>query len=64
VLGVETRLPDPVAVTFYDDPIQLVGVASWNSEAGGSCPEITPPDDAPTVFAARDNPSLYHLLRC
>ena len=62
VLGISARLPDPVAVTFYDDPIQLVGGAG--SEAEQSCPDVTPPDAAPTVFAARDNPSLYHLLRC
>lgn len=62
MLGVGTRLPDPVAVTFYDDPVQLLG--SLSSEADQSCPDVTPPDAAPMVFAARDNPSLYHLLRC
>ena len=62
VLGIGTRLPDPVAVTFYDDPVQLLG--GLTSEAEQSCPDVTPPDAAPTVFAARDNPSLYHLLRC
>jgi hypothetical protein len=64
VLGVTARLPDPVAVTFYNDPVRLVDDTSLGSSGDQSCPDITPADAAPTVFAARDNPSLYHLLRC
>lgn len=64
MLGIHERLPAPVAVTFYDDPITLVGSGGADSEADQECPDLTPPDGAATVFAARDNPSLYHLLRC
>lgn len=61
--GVSQRLPDPVAVTFYDDPIMLVGGNAPTGHEHSECPDLTPPDGVPTVFAARDNPSLYHLLR-
>ena len=71
-------LPDPAAVTFYDDPVTLVGLSAsaWGQQQAGSetaaaletsvetCVDATPPHGGPTVFAARDNPSLYHLMRC
>lgn len=61
--GTSQRLPDPVAVTFYDDPITLAGGNAPTGHEDKECSDLTPSDGAPTVFAARDNPSLYHLLR-
>ncbi len=60
MLDARQRLLDPVAITFYDDPVTLQGQKEFDE---GNCSDATPAGGGPTVFAARDNPSLYHLLR-